>query len=104
MGYGNTYGKVPREPRPYRTVKNSAASYDNHALAGAKFFGPTMTGDVDAQTDEEYGLPFNGPTADMTPDNVDGNAGFKMVSEGPGITASRKVAGSNDPTPGGGWG
>lgn len=98
MAGGNTSSRK----KPYRTTKDSAASYDNHALAGGKFYSPTMTGDSD-YIDEQTGLPFAGP-GNATPANVDGNDSFKSVDAGPGVVVDRapKKA-KGDATPGGGW-
>jgi hypothetical protein len=96
-------GNTSSRKKPYRTLKDSAAAYDNHALAGGRFFGETMSGNQEAYIDQEVGLPYEGPT-NATPGNVDGNAGFNGVNAGPGVVVDRSPKRSgNDPTPGGGW-
>lgn len=95
-------GNTSSRKKPYRMTKDAAQSYDNHALAGGRFYGQTMTGNTEDYIDTEVGIPLDGP-ANMTPGNVDGNAGFNGVDAGPGITADRKPKSGGDPTPGGGW-
>lgn len=104
-GNGGTMpgGNTSSRKKPYRTTKDSAGSYDNHALAGGKFYGSTMTKNPSEYIDEQYGLPFGGG-GNATPANVDGNESFKGVNAGPGIVLDRSPKkAKGDATPGGGW-
>lgn len=96
-------GNTSSRKKPYRMTKDAAQSYDNHALAGGRFYGQTMTGNTEDYIDTEVGIPLGGP-ANATPSNVDGNGGFDDVNAGPGVVLDlnpKKAKG--DATPGGGW-
>jgi hypothetical protein len=100
MGTGQG-GNQASSKRPMRTIKSAARSQDNAALAGRDLFSQLWGGDV--TDDNEYGLSYEAvPESDTHPDK-DGNGGWKSAASDGGITRSRKVTGSSDPTPGGGF-
>ncbi len=97
-------GNQSTSKRPMRTVKGTSKSYDNHALAGAAFFDPTMTDDEKEKIDDPfYGLGLSSVAENNTHPDLNGNGGWKSVDTGPPPVPSRKIAGGGDPTPGGGF-
>jgi len=55
------------------------------------------------ESNRQFGYPYNITDLPENQEDTQGNGGWKSANPGPGITASRAIAGSKDETPGGGW-
>jgi hypothetical protein len=55
------------------------------------------------ESDRQFGYNYDILGNPGNSEDTQGTSGWKMAHPGPGITRPRKVSGSKDPTPGGGW-
>jgi hypothetical protein len=105
-------GNTSSSKRLYRKGKMSGQmSLDVQALSGGETFGDPgnlqlWNDDLSEEfIDHQYGYDsFSRTTPNATPENVDGNAGFKAVSPNPAPPLSGpSTPKKGDATPGGGW-
>jgi|SRR6185503_3934661 len=108
----NAGGSTSSSTKGYQHFKGgSQLANDSKALNGAECFGADENLLFDEPykadpADRQYGMPYD---ILSSPGNVSpatqGNEGWTKAAPGPGVEnrGAKKVSGSRDPEPGGGW-